>query len=64
MDSFCCSEEEIEDVLIDIKLDIIMDELITIQGQPKSKINLGSKVILQYESLKFIFVDDKLVEVE
>ena len=61
---FAENEEEIEDAIPEINLGITLAELIKIQGRPKSKINLGTKVVLQYESLKFIFEDDKLVGIE
>lgn len=47
-----------------ITLGMSVEEVIKLKGNPKSKVDLGSKVILTYEDMKIIFQEGKLVDVQ
>lgn len=47
-----------------IELGMSVDDVIKIKGNPKSRVDLGSKIILTYDDMKIIFQDGKLVDVQ
>ena len=49
---------------VEIELGMSVEEVVAIKGKPKSKINLGEKVILTYDDVKLIFEEDKLVDAQ
>ena len=49
---------------VEIGLGMSVEEVVAIKGKPKSKINLGKKVILTYDDVKLIFEEDKLVDAQ
>ena len=64
--AFAASEVELEgaEKTILLKLDMSIDEVIALKGNPKTRVELGSKTILSYDDLKLIFKDGKLVDAE
>lgn len=49
---------------VQIDLGMTIEDVIKLRGQPETRINLGAKTILTYEDVKFIFLDDKLVDAQ
>lgn len=49
---------------VQIDLGMAIEDVVKLRGQPKTRINLGAKTILTYEDVKFIFLDDKLVDAQ
>lgn len=47
-----------------IELGMSIDDVIKAKGNPKSRVDLGSKVILTYEDMKIVFQEGKLVDVQ
>jgi hypothetical protein len=47
-----------------LQLGMTVDEVIAIKGSPKTRVDLGSKVILTYEDLKITFERGKLTDVQ
>ena len=41
-----------------------VEEVVRVKGKPKSEVDLGSKVILVYDDIKFLLKEGKLVDVE
>ena len=49
---------------VNIEMGMTQEQIIEMKGKPKTRIALGSKVILTYDGLKLIFEDNKLVDVQ
>ena len=61
---FAESEEDLEEQTVEISLGMSVEAVIELKGKPKSRINLGSKIILTYDDMKIVFEDGKLSDVQ
>ena len=64
--AFAASEAELQgpDETVLLELNMSIEEVIARKGNPRTRVDLGSKTILAYDDLKLIFVDGKLVDAE
>ena len=49
---------------VSLHLGMSVDSVIAKKGKPKTRVDLGRKVILTYDDMKLVFEDDKLADVQ
>ena len=49
---------------VSIEMGMTIEQVITAKGKPETQVNLGTKTILKYDDMKYIFKDGQLSDVE
>lgn len=62
--TFAATKEELEEKTVELMLDMSIEEVIEVKGQPISRINLGAKTMLTYGDVKLIFQDGRLSDAQ
>ena len=62
--TFAEKKEDVGGKAVEITLGMSIEDVIKLKGNPKSRVNLGTKVILTYDDMKLIFLDNKLSDVQ
>lgn len=58
------AEAKSEGATASIQLGMTPEQVIAIRGSPKTRVDLGSKIVLTYDDLKLIFEKGKLADVQ
>ncbi len=62
--TFAKDKNDVGEKTVEISLGMSIDDTIALKGNPKTRVNLGSKTILTYDDMKLIFLDGKLNDVQ
>jgi opacity protein-like surface antigen len=62
--TFAATKDEVGGKTLELSLGMSIDEVTKLKGSPKSRVNLGSRVVLAYDDMKLTFEDGKLTDVQ